>query len=356
LLLVAAALKTLSPAESLALEAAYGLPQWVSVALLAGEWVLGLLLVAGVWPRLATGFALVAFTAFGMFSLYRGLSGAESCDCFGAIKISPWFTFVLDVVIVGALGRAWLRLSATELPPAQDVGRSNWRQAAVPSACAIVGALVLAWTVHSQPTRLAAGGELLEGDGLVVLEPEAWLGKPFPLAPYIRETRLCLETPARSVSEELALANPQKYSLTRRVGEDQESSLTRRVGVDHSADLRQGDWIVLLYHHDCPKCQEALPQYEQLAEELQSIGSSERVILVEVPPYAPHTPLPVPHRDRERSVTACNYARLSDEREWFVQAPAEIRLVDGKVVASSIELPALAASDALVDRWALFEH
>jgi hypothetical protein len=37
------------------------------------------------------------------------------------------------------------------------------------------------------------------------------------------------------------------------------------------------------------------------------------------------------------------HARLSDDREWFVQAPVEIRLRDGEVVDASRELPAVNA-------------
>jgi hypothetical protein len=74
-----------------------------------------------------------------------------------------------------------------------------------------------------------SNSETSAGD-LVVLEPEQWLGMPFPISEYI------------------------------------------------DANLSEGAWIVLFHRHDCPDCQEATPQYERLAH-------SRRVALVEVPPY-----------------------------------------------------------------------
>jgi hypothetical protein len=301
LLLVAVSLKALSPAESLSFESDYGLPLGSSAALIASEWLLGVLLVAGLWQRQTIGVALVGFTTFALFSLYRGLVGAESCGCFGTLEVNPWLTFVLDVVIAAALCRTWMRLKANEAQRAEPVSPWNWRRTTVTSAFAMGIVPLLAWSAHSRPTRLAAESELLQEGGLVILEPEAWLGKRFPLAAYIEQS---------------------------------------------GADLRKGNWTVVLYHHDCPKCQEALPQYQRLAEQLEAAGSSERVMLVEMPPFGSEVP----------ADGAAQAARLSDEREWFVQAPVEIRLVDGKVVASSLDLPALTALAGPVDRWASFEH
>jgi hypothetical protein len=85
------------------------------------------------------------------------------------------------------------------------------------------------------------------------------------------------------------------------------------------------------------------------AERLHHLGSRERVMFVEVPPFG----------SALRVNGAAQTARLSDQREWFVQAPVKIRLQDGKAVASSLDLPTLAAltaPDAPVDRWALYEH
>jgi hypothetical protein len=122
---------------------------------------------------------------------------------------------------------------------------------------------------HMDGRTAQAGDSLTSAGGLVILEPKQWIGKPLPIADAI------------------------------------------------DLDLAQGEWIVLLHRHDCPDCQAAVPRYERLA--LQ-----QRVALVEVPPY----------EELHASTTgAAHRGRLSSDREWFVQTPAELRLQDGVVLA-----------------------
>jgi hypothetical protein len=120
----------------------------------------------------------------------------------------------------------------------------------------------------------------------VILEPEAWGGNYFPLSGHISPP----------------------------------------------IDLSSGAWVVLLYHHDCSECQDALPMYEELAATQSSAGNPLRILLLEIPPYG-------------RQVIAAGasiHARLSNDREWFVEAPVEIQIAGGKVVSASRELPSLA--------------
>jgi hypothetical protein len=304
MLLLAAGLKPSSPPESLTFEAAYGLPLASSAVLIAGEWLLGVLLLAGLWQRTTVGAAFSAFSAFAMFALYRGLSGAQWCGCFGAVSVSPWLTLTLDVGIAVALGRTWLQLRQEEAIVSGKLVAINWQRITMTIPCALVVVPLQVWTVRSRPTQLTIDTQAVKQGEIVLLEPLDWLGKPFPLAPYIRET---------------------------------------------SNEVLQGDWIVLLYHHDCPKCQEALPRYKSLAKQLQAIASTEQVMLVEVPPFGgpPH------------ATGMSDTARLSDDHRWLVHAPVEIRLQDGKVVASSLDLSALAnlaAPDAVATRLTSFER
>jgi hypothetical protein len=45
----------------------------------------------------------VAFSGFAAVALHQGLSGAESCGCFGPVRLSPWYSFGLDIAAAGAL-------------------------------------------------------------------------------------------------------------------------------------------------------------------------------------------------------------------------------------------------------------
>ncbi len=66
-------------------------------ALVPYEVFLGLWLITGVFPRLCRYLALASFAAFAGYSLRIALLGWHSCGCFGAVTISPWTTFPIDL-------------------------------------------------------------------------------------------------------------------------------------------------------------------------------------------------------------------------------------------------------------------
>jgi hypothetical protein len=278
-LLATAWLKVLAPAEAASVQSAYDIPYWLLVAGIQLELVIGLLLVGRVWTPWAWGAAVALFASFAGISLLRALAGLESCGCFGAIRVNPWVTLAIDVAILGGLWlgrrRFFAEAKASGLPPTR-----GWIVACVVMAVGSLGMLTA-----NRPERLMASTPLLDDEGLVILEPSEWIGKPFPLVPYL----------------------------------------------EPKVDLSAGRWIVVLYHHDCPKCHEALPEYERLARETGS-SRADGILAVEVPPFGP--------KERVGS-TALKHARLSEAREWFVQAPVEISLVNGVVQGASLDLPSL---------------
>lgn len=68
------------------------------------EGLLGLLLLSGWAKRAAWFLAVTFFLIVAGVSLYLGLMGQSSCDCFGRIRVSPWGAFALDVACLTALG------------------------------------------------------------------------------------------------------------------------------------------------------------------------------------------------------------------------------------------------------------
>ncbi|MEM6484219.1 MAG: hypothetical protein AAF662_04460 [Pseudomonadota bacterium] len=184
------------------------------------------------------------------------------------LRINPWVTFALDLIVLAML--AFWRPKQFEVSTRLKWLLTGYGVAA--TACALP---------LLSPTQNTGQDLLAESSGLVILEPEKWIGKPFPLGPH----------------------------------------LSPRFRLD------QGKWIVVLYHHDCSKCHEAMPLYEEFS-------AHQRVLLVEMPPYGP------------LAASYKGHARLTDNREWFVQAPewfvqapVEIQLQDGVVVSASRELP-----------------
>lgn len=283
LLLFAAALsKATYPSQGIPLEPTHRLPEWLNVTIILFECLLAVLLLSGLWQRQMMGIALTVFVSFAAFSLYQVLTGADSCGCFGAVRVSPWMTFVLDLGIIVALCFARPKVVAS----------SKWstsRLATALGAYALIVAPLLVWMHHY--AKLPADDTLVGIGRLVILYPETWPGKPFPLLQYI----------------------------------------------DTEAELAQGDWVVLLHRHDCGKCIEAMSRYAMLAEQLSSRSGQPAIALVELPPFGQR------HLD-EKSGVVCG--RLRDDREWFVETPAEIRLQNGVVQRVSHDLPTLAELDS----------
>jgi hypothetical protein len=284
----------------------YFLPVQVGI-----ELTLGLLVLSGLYWRTLRWVVAALFGAFAGYSLYLAIGGAASCGCFGSLRVNPWWTFGLDIaVVVGLLSSVLVerrsrnidrpRTAALFNPErsarvtrAVAVGaglndvsadtRRGRRQAVVAIAGIAVVCTALLFRYAGQQTALG-DGNLTSVGGLVILEPERWIGQKLPIAASV------------------------------------------------DLDLSSGDWIVLLHRHDCPECLEQVPKYEQRA------AAGERVALVEVPPFdragsdtffaakkvsdplgsVPRSPL---------------YGRLTEDHEWFVQTPVEIRLVDGRVSA-----------------------
>ena len=86
---------------------------------------------------------------------------------------------------------------------------------------------------------------------------------------------------------------------------------------------------MLLYHYDCPTCQEAIAEYTERGAGVPVERDGRRLALVEIPPYAPSS---------WRSTFLRGswvVGRVSDSRQWFVQTPLTVRLREGRVVEVS---------------------
>lgn len=238
---------------------------WWWVALVAGEIVLGLWLLSGWladWSRFG---ALMAFGSFAVYSLLAVMQGRPECGCFGEFSVDPRAMLLFDLMASGALlmgiSRNSTRLSLTVM------------RLALPAWCCLLCLSVLGFATNFGGWALA--GE--NGANVVVLEPEQWVGKRFPLLEEI------------DIGEELA----------------------------------RGKWKVLLYHHDCPKCQAALNRLSKYLPE-----KTTRAAAIEAPPYSATTSASL-----QAALAGNRQGHLSDSNKWFVSMPCEISLADGTVTA-----------------------
>jgi hypothetical protein len=146
---------------------------------------------------------------------------------------------------------------------------------------AVASALVLgtaagAFVVQGRAGAATASRQIATASR-VIIDPKAWAGQPFPLAEYI----------------------------------------------DVGPELKTSRWIAVFYHRSCPKCLEALPQYELMAQDLAGKPGAPRIALIEMPPYAsPDTQAPAVRSN-------CLVGKLDDSKKWIAETPLTITLADG---------------------------
>lgn len=197
------------------------------------------------------------------------LAGESSCGCFGRVRTSPWLTLSFDLAAVGAL----LRFPPVEADHPSTVKSSPFR---------LVGLLTFALWV-SVPWAIAAA--TIHGDE-VVLEPQTWVGKRFPLLGSI----------------------------------------------DIGNELARGRWTIVLFRHNCSACASAIPRYEEMARKAINDPNAPRIALIEIPPYAD------PNERVVSSESPCKLGRLDESKLWSIATPTTISLLD-RIVLPRAEPP-----------------
>jgi thiol-disulfide isomerase/thioredoxin len=277
ILLLAAALK----AKQLLTEPLPGSSIWphrlfliiqVEFELLLAVWFLSPLFKKAAWLAAASLFSL-----FSAITLYKALTGAQSCGCFGSVRVNPWLTLLLiDLPAVILLLRFRPAISCPIWPPNPKSLLREFTSPLPPpmhiAAAALLTLLLLAASAPIlaiyEPPRVTSVYE--------VLEPETWLGKELPI-----------------------LNN-----------------------IDIAPRLKEGVSLIILYHYDCPDCEKAIPQYEQMARDFAANTDFPKIALIEVPPYGP---LPVTQS------SPCLLGRLDTSKQWFVTTPTVILTTDAVV-------------------------
>jgi thiol-disulfide isomerase/thioredoxin len=258
------------------------------------ELALAIWLLSGLFKKAAWLAGLLCFSAFSVITLYKAITGADSCGCFGSVHVNPWITlFAIDLPAVMTLSIFRPGLS---LPPALSFLRNlslheSGEQESIknlvkefltpmPSAprFAMTAFLTIATLGISAPI-LALNEPPQITSSYEVLEPKTWVGKELPILEHI----------------------------------------------DIAESLRKGTWLVLLYHYDCTDCAWAIPMYEQMARDLAGNEDFLRIALIAVPPYG---------RGSVSENCPCTLGQLAETKEWFVTTPAVALLSAGKVTSA----------------------
>jgi len=252
-----------------------------SVELLIAAWLLSR------WQqRVAWRVTVVCFIALGAVALGRTVSSATgACGCFGRLEVPPWVAFAIDVGALCLLGwsrSAYWRANVTPMPFAHSIDRKM----AAGCLSFALGAAVLS---HSTLPSVSVDAGATSADGRTIwLQPEAWLGKTFPI---LKDLRI-------------------------------------------SSDISRGSWLVVLHRHNCRSCARLLARLQaQTARRTESA-----LALIEMPPFAPSGPL----RRVPRGATS---GHLDPSIQWNAETPIVLTLNDGIVESYTTDLPRIEVTE-----------
>ena len=240
---------------------------------------LGIWLVCGLFRKAAWMVAVLSFGLFIAVTLQKGLIGAESCGCFGRVKVNPWIT-LLAIDIPLFLGLVIFRPKGLKFLPPPWPPKGHFFGVAIPTFI-VIGVIMPVLIFYKPPDKT---------DKYEVVRPNEWIGKE-PLG-------------EKQVSKEWSML---KY-------------------IDIADSLRSNIAIVVFYSTACDACHDAIPLYDQMSRDMAGNRDSIRFAFIEVPPYASEQDSFVPVD------TPCLRGRLDSSKDWYIQTPLVVVVQDGLVV------------------------
>jgi hypothetical protein len=235
---------------------------------------LGIWLVCGLFRKAAWMVAVLAFGLFIAVTLQKGLIGAESCGCFGRVKVNPWIT-LLAIDIPLFLGLVIFRPKGLKLLPPPWPSARHFFGVAIPTFI-VIGVIMPVLIFNKPPDKT---------DKYEVIRPTEWISPD---------------------------ENHKEWSMLKHI--------------DIASSLRSNIAIVVLYSAECDTCHKAIPLYDQMGRDMAGNEDSIRFAFVEIPPYASEKDDIVPVD------TPCLRGRLDSSKKWYVQTPLVVVVQDGVVV------------------------
>jgi thiol-disulfide isomerase/thioredoxin len=235
---------------------------------------LGIWLVCGLFRKAAWMLAVLAFGLFIVVTLQKGLTGAESCGCFGRVKVNPWITLLaIDIPLFLLL--VIFRPKGLKLLPPPWPKAAHFFGVAIPTFIAF--GIIMPVLVFNKP--------LDKTDKYEVVRPNEWI------------------SPTQ---------NHEEWSMLKHI--------------DIADSLRAGLVIVMFYSIECDTCHEAIPLYDQMGRDMVGNKDSIRFALIEIPPYASEKDDIVPVG------TPCLRGLLDSSKKWYMQTPLVVVVQDGVAV------------------------
>lgn len=285
LLIAAALLKALHLATNPVLETGLFESRWFQIGWVEFELLFGGWLITGWHPRPTRVAAMILFAALAGLSFAKAVAGESDCGCFGEITVNPWMMFLLDVAAVGALcvfGTSGASPVAVFRGSLIRRGRSNASLRIAINAlllCTVMSiGCVVGWTAARPKEAVTGKSHTVDPRQTVVLDPQTWIGHPFPLLNEI----------------------------------------------DTGNELRSGQWLILLYQAGCSTCDTARQKLETTVP-----NDQRQCMIISVPPHATD--------DNSTGVGVAQAlvrrGRLNETSNWSIHVPVSMTLSDGYVVS-----------------------
>jgi thiol-disulfide isomerase/thioredoxin len=235
---------------------------------------LGIWLVCGLFRKAAWMLAVLAFGLFIAVTLQKGLSGAESCGCFGRVKVNPWITLsAIDIPLF--LGLVVFRPKGLKLLPPPWPKAAHFFGVAIPTFIAF--GIIMPVLIFNKPPD--------KTDKYEVVRPAEWISQ------------------AR---------NHKEWSMLKHI--------------DIASSLQSNIVIVVFYSIGCDTCHEAIPLYDRFSRDMAGNEDALRFAFIEIPPYASDKDSIVPVD------TPCLRGRLDSSKKWYMQTPLVVVVQDGVAV------------------------
>lgn len=260
---------------------------------------LGTWLLSGLFRKAGWLIAVFSFGLFIVVTLQKTLAGAESCGCFGSIKVDPRITlFAIDIPCF--LGLLIFRPKGEKLLPPPWPRAEHFFGVALPTFI-LLGAIVPILIANKQIKPDYA---------------EQWTTPK----PAVNETPIKVEPGQGPVVVEPNVV--EQIPPDEPVAEWPWLKL-----IDIGDSLRDGMAIVLFYHNDCSDCADAIPVYEQMNSELADDDGGVKIAFVELPPHDEKGAL-VPED------SMCLSGKLYSEETIFVTTPFVVVIMDSSFIKS----------------------
>ena len=301
------------------------------------EFALGVWLVSGLFRKAASIAGSLAFFGFICVTIFKIITGAESCGCFGQIQVDPKITlFIMDIPVFLLLAIFWPR-GCKLLPP-------PWPNLAYLLAVFVptIGLMVI-----TAPAMVT-----LRPDCIKVEDAQPDVGAKLKLELYkvkqelsakqrelekqkqeterlqqelLGQKQAAPQTEPEIVDPEIEIQQPIANPDEQPTAVEQWDWLEFVVEDDTRQQISEGLVVVMMHRYDCEVCEEMAPQYSEYYRQLVDQGADEfKIAFLAIPPYGDEDHVP--------DDTTCIVGNLTEEKKWGLMSPFVVALLDSQLV------------------------